>query len=128
MSRGISPSTSQSEISPSKRRVGKKSPEKCLFPNRSTMALPHNGIVANGCRWAVPGPCSAVSVIVLLRAGTAYYRRIECRPGIHPVRGAEGDLAYFHYGDHGIHGKVGFSLQRFYVKEFAENLMMRNSS
>jgi len=44
------------------------------------------------------------------------------------VRGAEGDLAYFHYGDHGSHGKVGFLLQRFYVKEFAENLMMRNSS
>jgi hypothetical protein len=36
----------------------------------------------------------------------------------------EGDLAYLHYGDHGSHGKVGFLLQRFYVKEFAENLMM----
>jgi hypothetical protein len=38
--------------------------------------------------------------------------------------GTEGDLAYFHYGDHGDHGKVGFLLQRFYVKEFAESLMM----
>jgi catechol 2,3-dioxygenase-like lactoylglutathione lyase family enzyme len=38
--------------------------------------------------------------------------------------GAEGDLAYFHYGDHGSPGKVGFLLQRFYVKEFAENFMM----
>ncbi|MGC3980196.1 MAG: hypothetical protein QM808_02960 [Steroidobacteraceae bacterium] len=38
--------------------------------------------------------------------------------------GGEGELAYFHYGDHGNHGKVGFLLQRFYVKEFAENLMM----
>jgi hypothetical protein len=38
--------------------------------------------------------------------------------------GTEGDLAYFHYGDHSCHGKVGFLLQRFYVKEFAENLMM----
>ena len=38
--------------------------------------------------------------------------------------GAEGDLAYLHYGDHGSHGKIGFLLQRFYVKEFAENLMM----
>jgi predicted enzyme related to lactoylglutathione lyase len=38
--------------------------------------------------------------------------------------GTEGDLAYFHYGDHGSHGKVGFLLQRFYAKEFAENLMM----
>lgn len=38
--------------------------------------------------------------------------------------GNEGDLAYFHYGDHGNHGKVGFLLQRFYVKELAENLMM----
>jgi predicted enzyme related to lactoylglutathione lyase len=38
--------------------------------------------------------------------------------------GTEGDLAYFHYGDHGSHGKVGFLLQRFYVEEFAENLMM----
>jgi catechol 2,3-dioxygenase-like lactoylglutathione lyase family enzyme len=38
--------------------------------------------------------------------------------------GDEGDLAYFHYGDHGQHSKVGFLLQRFYVKEFAENLMM----
>ena len=38
--------------------------------------------------------------------------------------GTEGDLAYLHYGDHGSHGKVGFLLQRFYVKEFAENLMM----
>jgi hypothetical protein len=38
--------------------------------------------------------------------------------------GTEGDLAYFHYGDHGEHGKVGFLLQGFYVKEFAENLRM----
>lgn len=38
--------------------------------------------------------------------------------------GADGDLAYFHYGDHGSHGKVGFLLRRFYNKEFAENLMM----
>ena len=36
----------------------------------------------------------------------------------------EENLAYLHYGDHGNHGKVGFLLQRFYVKEFAENLMM----
>ena len=38
--------------------------------------------------------------------------------------GTEGDLAYFHYGDHGSQSKVGFLLQRFYLKEFAENLMM----
>lgn len=38
--------------------------------------------------------------------------------------GEEVDLAYLHYGDHGSHGKVGFLLQRYYVKEFAENLMM----
>jgi catechol 2,3-dioxygenase-like lactoylglutathione lyase family enzyme len=38
--------------------------------------------------------------------------------------GQGGDLAYFHYGDHGQHGKAGFLLQRFYLKEFAENLMM----
>lgn len=38
--------------------------------------------------------------------------------------GAEGNLAYFHYGEHGSHAKVGFLLQRFYVKELAENLMM----
>jgi catechol 2,3-dioxygenase-like lactoylglutathione lyase family enzyme len=37
---------------------------------------------------------------------------------------SEGNLAFLHYGDHGSHGKVGFLLQRFYVKEFAENLMM----
>ena len=36
----------------------------------------------------------------------------------------EDALAYLHYGDHGSHGKFGFLLQRFYVKEFAENLMM----
>lgn len=36
----------------------------------------------------------------------------------------EGALAYFHYGDHGHHSKVTFFLQRFYVKEFAENLAM----
>jgi hypothetical protein len=33
-------------------------------------------------------------------------------------------LAYLHYGPHGDHGKVGFLLQNFYVKEFAENLQM----
>lgn len=33
-------------------------------------------------------------------------------------------LAYLHYGPHGDHGKVGILLQRFYVKEFAENLQM----
>jgi hypothetical protein len=38
--------------------------------------------------------------------------------------GEEGDLAYFHYGDHGQHGKVGFLLQRFYQQALAENLMM----
>ena len=38
--------------------------------------------------------------------------------------GSEGDLAYFHYGDHGDHRKVGFLLQRFYIKELAENLVM----
>lgn len=37
---------------------------------------------------------------------------------------AEDNLAYLHYGDHGSHGKLGFLLQRFYVQEFAENLMM----
>lgn len=37
---------------------------------------------------------------------------------------AESELAYLHYGDHGSHGNIGFLLQRFYVKEFAENLMM----
>lgn len=36
----------------------------------------------------------------------------------------EDALAYLHYGDHGSHAKIGFLLQRFYVKEFAENLMM----
>jgi catechol 2,3-dioxygenase-like lactoylglutathione lyase family enzyme len=33
-------------------------------------------------------------------------------------------VAYLHHGDHGSHGKAGFLLQRLYVKEFAENLMM----
>jgi hypothetical protein len=33
-------------------------------------------------------------------------------------------LAYLHYGPHGDHGKVGFLLQDFYTKEFAENLQM----
>lgn len=33
-------------------------------------------------------------------------------------------LAYLHYGPHGDHGKVGFLLQDFYVKEFAENLQL----
>lgn len=37
---------------------------------------------------------------------------------------SEDNLAFFHYGDHGNHAKSGFLLQRFYVKEFAENLMM----
>lgn len=37
---------------------------------------------------------------------------------------SEGNLAFLHYGEHGSHTKVGFLLQRFYVKEFAENLMM----
>ena len=34
------------------------------------------------------------------------------------------NLAYLHWGDHGEHGKVGILLQNYYVKEFAENLMM----
>jgi len=33
-------------------------------------------------------------------------------------------LAYLHYGPHGEHSKVGFLLQNFYVKEFAQNLQM----
>ncbi len=33
-------------------------------------------------------------------------------------------LAYLHHGPHGGHGKPGFLLQDFYVKEFAENLQM----
>jgi catechol 2,3-dioxygenase-like lactoylglutathione lyase family enzyme len=33
-------------------------------------------------------------------------------------------LAYLHVGPHGSHGKAGILLQKFYVKEFAENLMM----
>jgi predicted enzyme related to lactoylglutathione lyase len=33
-------------------------------------------------------------------------------------------LAYLHFGPHGEHGKAGFLLQDFYVKEFAENLQM----
>ena len=33
-------------------------------------------------------------------------------------------LAYLHYGSHGEHGKIGFLLQDYYVKEFAENLQM----
>ncbi len=33
-------------------------------------------------------------------------------------------MAYLHYGPHGEHGKAGFLLQDFYVKEFAENLQM----
>jgi catechol 2,3-dioxygenase-like lactoylglutathione lyase family enzyme len=37
---------------------------------------------------------------------------------------AQPDMAYLHYGEHGTHGKPGILLQRFYVKEFAENLMM----
>lgn len=37
---------------------------------------------------------------------------------------SEGDLAYLHYGDHSSHGKAGFLLQRFYLKEFAENFML----
>lgn len=35
---------------------------------------------------------------------------------------AEEAVAYLHYGDHD--GKLGFLLQRYYHKEFAENLMM----
>jgi hypothetical protein len=34
------------------------------------------------------------------------------------------DLAYLHYGPHGDQGKPGILLQRFYVKELAENLQM----
>lgn len=34
------------------------------------------------------------------------------------------DMAHLHYGEHGPHGKPGILLQRFYVKEFAENLGM----
>lgn len=40
---------------------------------------------------------------------------------------SEGNLAYFHFGEHNAdrhHSKVGFLLQNYYVKEFAENLMM----
>jgi hypothetical protein len=33
-------------------------------------------------------------------------------------------LAYLHYGPCGDHDKIGFLLQNFYVKEFAENLQM----
>jgi hypothetical protein len=33
-------------------------------------------------------------------------------------------LAYLHYGPHGEDRKPGFLLQRFYVREFAENLQM----
>jgi len=33
-------------------------------------------------------------------------------------------LAYLHYGPHGEHGRAGFLLQDYYVKEFAENLQM----
>lgn len=36
----------------------------------------------------------------------------------------EDSVAYLHPSDHGSQGKSGFLLQRFYVKEFAENLMM----
>jgi hypothetical protein len=34
------------------------------------------------------------------------------------------DLAYLHLGPHGQHGKVGFLLQNFYVRDLAENLQM----
>jgi hypothetical protein len=37
---------------------------------------------------------------------------------------SNGGLAYLHYGPHGEHGKVGFLLQDYYVKEFAESLQM----
>ena len=37
---------------------------------------------------------------------------------------SNGGMAYLHYGPHGKHGKVGFLLQDFYVKEFAENLQL----
>lgn len=33
-------------------------------------------------------------------------------------------LAYLHYGPHGEAGKPGFLLQKFYVRELAENLQM----
>jgi hypothetical protein len=37
---------------------------------------------------------------------------------------SNGGLAYLHYGPHGEHGKPGFLLQDYYVKELAENLQM----
>lgn len=37
---------------------------------------------------------------------------------------SNGGLAYLHYGPHGEHGKPGFLLQDYYVKEFAKNLQM----
>ena len=37
---------------------------------------------------------------------------------------SNGGLAYLHQGPHGSHGKAGILLQNFYVKEFAQNLMM----
>jgi len=37
---------------------------------------------------------------------------------------SNGRLAYLHYGPHGEQGKVGFLLQDYYVKVFAENLQM----
>jgi hypothetical protein len=37
---------------------------------------------------------------------------------------SNGGLAYLHYGPHGEHGKPGFLLHDYYVKEFAENLQM----
>ena len=33
-------------------------------------------------------------------------------------------LSYLHYGPHGEHGKIGFLLQDYYAKEFAENLQL----
>lgn len=37
---------------------------------------------------------------------------------------SNGDLAFLHYGPHGVHGEPAFLLQNYYVKEFAENLQM----
>lgn len=37
---------------------------------------------------------------------------------------SNGDLALLHYGPHGQPVQIGFLLQDYYVKEFAENLQM----
>ncbi len=63
----------------------------------------------------------------MMRIGPLCYgRRKEARSGGlgFTLCWAEGDLAYFHFGDHGTHSRISFLLQRFYVKEFAENLML----